>query len=172
MRTTRTTLLLATLLATTACGTIRKTFGIRDPNTPHTPPRSTSVWGDWVLATPTDSTAFIGARRVELSLAPNSFTIIATYPGGQAPVRVTGNVVATDGSVLTLTPATSLGTTGRAMPLAAGQPVSVRATAAGNTLLFAPPREDNLFPSSVWHKREAAEAAGRLGQAADTARPR
>ncbi|HVE79036.1 MAG TPA: hypothetical protein VNA89_09260 [Gemmatimonadaceae bacterium] len=162
----RTTLLLLALVATTGCGTIRKTFGLRDPNTAHTEPRSTSVWGDWVLATPTDSTAFVGAQRVEMSLTPGSFTLVATYPGGQAPMRVVGNATLTSASVLTLTPSNSAGNTGRAMPLSAGQPVSVRATAAGNTLVFAPPREDNLFPSSVWHKRAAAAAAGRLGQAA------
>lgn len=73
-------LILLSLASVAGCGTIRKTFGIKDSSPAHRSPGSTSIWGDWVLRTPVDSTAFVGAQTVQLSLNPTSFTITANYP--------------------------------------------------------------------------------------------
>lgn len=159
-------LILLSLASVAGCGTIRKTFGIKDSSPAHREPGSTSIWGDWVLRTPVDSTAFMGARVVQLSLNPTSFTITANYPT-QGPMTITGSTSVADGTLLTLTPTTGGGMEGRTLAFAPGQPISLRASAAGGTLVFAPPSDVNLlFPSSVWNKRENAEAAGII--AADT----
>ncbi|MEJ7810059.1 MAG: hypothetical protein WKG32_06515 [Gemmatimonadaceae bacterium] len=149
------------LLGATACS-----FGrpiVREQAPAHTPPQSTSIMGDWILSTSPDSTAFVGARLVELQLTPGNFTITAHY-GGQPALVVTGMAVGEpEGGLLTLRPQTnSRATRGeRDVVLAPGQTISVIATAADNTMLFAPAQADAAVqPTSVWHRRDAARAAG------------
>ena len=130
----------------------------------HREPTTTSIYGDWVLATPTDSTGFAGARTVEMRLDRSNFVLTATYPNTPAAI-VRGTVAAGEGGILTLTPAT--GTQGTphsaALVLVAGQPITVLASAAGNTMVFSTPTGMTpADPSSVWHRKEAAKAAGDL----------
>jgi hypothetical protein len=162
MRRTIPLLALTSLLA--GCGFFHKTLGLKSGDTPaHTEPRSTSIFGDWVLATPADSTAFAGANQVELHLDQSAFTITASYPS-RSPIMVHGSVTTSDQGLLVLTPqsgAESLGSRG-ALVMAPNQPISLVASAAGNTLVFAPPHDQSTQPSSVWHKRAAAKAAGTL----------
>ena len=130
----------------------------------HREPTTTSIFGDWVLATPTDSTGFAGARMVEMRLDRTNFVLTATYPNSAATI-VRGTVAAGDGGMLTLTPETSTsGTPHRAaLVLVAGQPITVLASAAGNTMVFSTPTGMTpADPSSVWHRKEAAKAAGDL----------
>ena len=146
-----------------ACNFFNHAFKIEDEPPAHREPTTTSIYGDWVLATPSDSTAFAGASLVELNLAHSTFTITATYPHSATSV-VRGTVGTTDDALLTLTPTTGTQGGGRgALVLAAGQPVTVLASAAGNTMVFSPPGGVTAAePSSVWHRKEAAKAAGTL----------
>jgi hypothetical protein len=143
------------------CGFFRKTLGVGDSSPAHTPPRTTSIWGEWILATAADSTAFVGASRVEMRLDQADFAITATYPT-RPTVVVRGSVtVSEDGGLVTLQPQTGLdamGTGGFAWR--AGERVTVVASAAGNTLVFAPPRDNLARPSSVWYRKDAAQKAG------------
>ena len=143
------------------CGFFRKTLGVGDSSPAHTPPRTTSIWGDWVLATPADSTAFIGATSVEMQLDEREFAITANYPT-RPTVTVRGSVtVAEDGNLVTLQPQTGLeGVSGGGFAWKPGERVTVVASAAGNTLLFAPPRDNLARPSSIWHRKAAAQKAG------------
>jgi hypothetical protein len=136
------------------CTALKNAFGMRQ-GPAHTA-ESTSIWGDWVLATP-DSTAFYGASSVELSLAPTTFTLVARYPA-RAPITVTGSVAQpTNGvSMITLMPQTGA----TVIPGWGDEPLSMLASAAGNVLAFAPAYQPVTKPSSVWHRREAAERAG------------
>ena len=148
------------------CKSLGGTPGYREPGT-------TAVWGTWVLRTP-DSTAFVGAQNVELSLSPGTFALTAIYPNS-APVHITGSATMTGNGVLTLVPQTgtsTAATTGRSLQLTAGAPVSVLASASGNTLVFSPEhREVDPTPSSVWHRVEAARAAGIMkGSTSDSTR--
>ncbi|MDQ6829638.1 MAG: hypothetical protein M3081_12280, partial [Gemmatimonadota bacterium] len=43
----------------------------------------TNIYGEWTLAMNPDSTGFLGARTVDLTLQPGTFTIVAKYPGGE-----------------------------------------------------------------------------------------
>ena len=162
MRRTIPLLAATTLLA--GCGFFHKTLGLKTGDTPaHTEPKSTSIFGDWVLATPPDSTAFAGANQVELRLDQSSFTINATYPS-RAPIVVHGAVATTAEGLLVLTPQSGIeGLASRgALVMAPNQPISLVASAAGNTLVFAPPHDQSTQPSSVWHKKAAAKAAGTM----------
>ena len=143
------------------CGMFRKTLGVGDSSPAHTPPRTTSIWGDWVLATAPDSTAFVGASRVEMRLEQNSFTITANYPT-RPTVVVRGTVTQSEeGGLVTLEPQSGLeGVGSGGFAWRAGERVTVVASAAGNTLVFAPPRDLIARPSSVWHRKEVAERAG------------
>jgi hypothetical protein len=156
--------LVALTVLAAGCGTLRKTFGLKDSSPAHREPNTTSVFGNWILGEP-DSTAFVGADVVEMLLSPSNFTITAKYPTG-APVVVSGTAsMAADGGLLTLTPqvgATSATSTGRFLTMRPGEPISLMASAAGNTLVFAPPTRDLALPSSVWHRKHAAEAAGMI----------
>lgn len=157
----RATAVAAIVLALAGCGTIRKTFGIKDAPPAHREPTSTSIYGDWVLANP-DSTAFAGAKTVELSLQQSNFTINATYPSRPA-VMISGTVGYGDG-LLTLTPTGGSADMGQLGPaFASGRPIVVVASAAGGSLVFAPPPAGGttaVVPSSVWHKKAMAQAAG------------
>ena len=143
------------------CGFFRKSLGVGDSAPAHTPPKTTSIWGDWILATPSDSTAFIGASAVEMRLDPSEFTITVNYPT-RPTATVRGSVtVAEDGNLVTLQPQTGLDQVGGGnFVWRQGERVTVVASAAGNTLLFAPPRDNLARPSSVWHRKEAAQKAG------------
>ena len=143
------------------CGFFRKTLGVGDSSPAHTPPTTTSIWGEWVLATPSDSTAFIGASQVVMRLDPTEFAITADYPTRSA-VTVRGSVtVAEDGNLVTLLPQTGLESVGSGgFAWREGERVTVVASAAGNTLVFAPPRDNLARPSSVWHRKAAAQKAG------------
>src|SRR3954470_17600070 len=128
----------------------------------HREPSTTSIYGDWVLATPTDSTGFAGAKAVELKLDRTSFVLIATYPNSAAAM-INGTVGVGENGMLTLTPSTSSQGTIRSagLVMVAGQPITVLASAAGNTMVFSTPQGFTpQDPSSVWHRKEAAKAAG------------
>jgi hypothetical protein len=130
----------------------------------HREPTTTSIYGDWVLGTPTDSTGFAGAKAVEMKLDRASFVLTASYPNS-APVIIRGTATAGEGGLLTLRPETSSqGTTRSAgLVMVAGQPITVLASAAGNTMVFSTPQGITpQDPSSVWHRKEAAKAAGDL----------
>ena len=153
--------LVAGASAITLTGCQHGQFKLAEEPPAHREPSTTSIYGDWVLATPTDSTGFAGARTVEMNLDRSAFVLTATYPTG-SPFVVRGTVTADEG-LLTLTPTAS--TTGTVRPaalvLVAGQPVTVLASAAGNTMVFSTPAGVTpADPSSVWHRREAAKAAG------------
>ncbi len=147
----------------TGCGFFRKTLGISDSAPAHQEPLTTSIWGDWVLASSTDSTGFAGAQRVELVLQPGTFRLQAFYPAGE--FTVTGVAAVTDGGLLTLTPSTETGElagTWRALALQPGRSVAVLASSAGGSLVFSPD-ENVVRVSSVWHRRADAERAGTGG---------
>ena len=153
---------LAGLMLLGGCGFFQKTLGLKSGEPTYSPPSTTSIYGDWVLASAPDSTAFAGARMVQLTLQPGTFTITAEYP--TQPIMVlSGSAQLADGGQLTLTPSagTAAGSRG-ALVMAAGQPLTLLASAAGNTLVFKPPTDRAIEPSSVWHKKEKAKQAGRL----------
>jgi hypothetical protein len=158
------------------CGFMKRTFG-RAEGPAYREPNSTAVWGTWVLRTP-DSTAFVGASNVQLVLNPGTFTLVATYPNAPT-VNISGVADLSDRGVLTLTPQSSVSSNapmGRALRFSAGQPVSLLASASGNTLVFSPEHRNlDPTPSSVWNKFDAAKEAGLVGNAAravrDSSRP-
>lgn len=153
------------------CG-LGKRLGLGDEVPGHKEPKSTSIYGDWVLATPADSTAFAGATQVELKLERSRFTVKATYPGQSSPTVVSGIAARGESGLITLTPNSGAQRLGRqgAFVLTDGTPIVLVASAAGNTLLFSPPKDDpNPSPSSIWYKRGAAVDAGRVSKT--TAKP-
>lgn len=144
------------------CGVFRHPFsGLDSPG--YTEPKSTTVWGDWVLASSPDSTSFVGANQVELALNNGAFTLTANYPGA-APVVVTGAASLAQGGILTLTPSTGVSDShgaGLAINFVPGRPISFLASASGNTMVFAPnDPQAGPRPTSIWNRRAAAEAAG------------
>jgi hypothetical protein len=145
------------------CGFFRKSLGVGDTSPAHTSPRTTSIWGDWVLASSADSTAFIGASKVEMRLEQTSFSITANYPT-RPTVVIRGSVtVAEDGGLVTLQPESGLeGIGSGGFTWHPGEKVSIVASAAGNALTFAPPRDNVARPSSVWYRKEAAQKAGTI----------
>jgi hypothetical protein len=149
----------AGLLLLAGCGFFNKTLGLKSTTPEYSTPSTTSIYGDWVLASAPDSTAFVGAKEVRLALQPGTFTITADYPA-QAAVVVSGSAQLADDGTLTLVP--SAGTSARqgALAMIAGQPLSLLVSAAGNTLVFKPPTDRALEPSSVWHKYAKAKQAG------------
>jgi hypothetical protein len=153
--------LLVAMAAIAGCGGIKRTFGIKDAPPAHTEPKTTSIYGDWILANP-DSTAFAGARAVELGLHQNTFSITAVYPG-RPTFTATGTVSEGEG-LLTLTPSSVSDPTGVSGAFVTGRPIILVASAAGGSLVFAPPPHGQgtaaIVPSSIWHKKAQAEAAG------------
>jgi len=158
---------LAVFAATIAgCGGFKKTFGIKDAPPAHREPNTTTIYGDWVL-TNVDSTAFAGAKLVELALQPTTFTLKATYPS-QETVAVMGTVGYGEG-LLTLTPTSNTASLNDRWhgAFVMGKPIVVVASAAGGSLVFAPPPTSQqgsaaIVPSSVWNKRAQAERAGQV----------
>ena len=158
----RTLSLLVALVALTACSSFQRKIGLKDDAPAHVPPKSTSIYGTWVLDN-ADSTAFAGASNVVLDLSTTEFVIRADYPSqGQVVVRGSA-AVAPESGLLTLTPTdvdSRVGTRG-SMAMSKGQAYTLLATAAGNTLIFASPNAAAAVPSSVWHAQDAAQAAGK-----------
>ena len=148
------------LMLLAGCGSLKKAVGLKSSGSDYSTPSTTSIYGDWVLASAPDSTAFAGARQVRLALQPGTFTITAEYPS-QSAVVVSGSAVVADDGTLTLTPnaGTAAGSRG-SLVMVAGQPLSLLASAAGNTLVFKPPTDRTTEPSSVWHKYDKAKQAG------------
>ena len=153
--------LLIAVVAVAGCGGFKKTFGIKDAPPAHSEPKTTTIYGDWILANP-DSTAFAGARTVELALRQSSFTITALYPG--RPTFTVSGGAAEGAGLLTLTPSAVSDQSAIGGAFVAGRPIVVVASAAGGSLVFAPPPTGQgtaaIVPSSVWHKKAQAEAAG------------
>lgn len=142
------------LVGSTACRTAQRALSLGGTQGS----RTTSVFGHWVLATPTDSTSFAGASQVDLVLAPGSFNLTATYPN-RGPLAVSGRAdVATNGAI-TLIPDAG-GSDASAIGLATGQPFTRVASASGSTLVLAPPTSRVPVPSSVWYRLDAARLAG------------
>ena len=163
--------LLSLAFIASGCGFFRKTFGVSDSAPAHQEPQTTSIYGDWVLASSTDSSAFPGARRVELDLDPGTFRLEAFYPTGS--VVVSGSAAVSQSGLLTLTPSAQTGElagTWRGLAMRPGQPVAVLASSAGGSLVFAPD-ERALRPSSVWHRRDQAQRAGTGGDTASRRPP-
>jgi hypothetical protein len=147
------TLVLASAIG---CRSVQRSVGLAGDEGSST----TSVFGRWVLGTPADSTGFAGASQVQLTLSPGTFALNATYPGRPA-LAVSGSASIADGGLLTLVPdAGSTGATAIGMP--PGQPLTRLASASGNTLVLAPPNSQVPIPSSVWHRLDAARAAGQV----------
>lgn len=151
---------IAALLALTALIGGCSSFGGATPG--YREPGTTAVWGAWTLRTP-DSTAFAGADDVQLLLSPGTFALSATYPNS-APIHVSGSATMSERGVLTLVPRSSVereATGLRSLSFLAGEPISLLASASGGTLVFSPEHRDaDPTPSSVWHRTEAARAAG------------
>ena len=76
----------------------------------------------------------------------------------------------TPSGLLTLTPenVTTTASVGRS-PLLAGETIQVLASAADNTMVFAPPVGMAPTPSSVWHRVDKAREAGQVPVPARTA---
>ena len=140
------------LAALAACRTVQRSGGLGMLDA-----KSTSLFGQWVLATPIDSTAFAGASQVDLRIDPGSFTLMATYLG-RAPLTVTGRAEIAGGTLI-LTPAEGSADAAK-LGFPAGQPFSRVATASGSTLVLAPPTSRIPVPSSVWYRLDAARVAG------------
>jgi hypothetical protein len=153
--------LLIAMVAVAGCGGFKKTFGIKDAPPAHTEPKTTSIYGDWVLAN-IDSTAFAGAQTVELTLHQTDFTISAAYPS-RPTFTVSGGAASGEG-LLTLTPTMVSDPSAVGGAFVNGRPIVVVASAAGSSLVFAPPPHGSgtaaIVPSSIWHKKAMAKAAG------------
>ena len=164
----RTVLALALFAALPACSLFRKAK-LTDSTPAHTPAQTSSPFGDWVLFTDPDSTAFAGARRVNLELNPTSFRMVAVYPAGDQMV-ISGTSSITPSGLLTLVPETvTTPAAGGRPPILAGQTIQVLASAADNTMVFASPSEIAPTPSSVWHRFGKAREAGEVPVPARTA---
>ena len=151
MRFRQLALAVAILTSIGACSSLRRTLGLGGGGT-----GSTSPYGHWVLATPIDSTAFAGATQVELVLAPGSFNLSAAYPN-RPRLAIDGSAALASGGLLTLVPNSGDGAN---VGFAQGQPFTRVASAAGATLILAPPTASAPLPSSVWHRLDVARAAG------------
>ena len=155
----RTVLALALLATLPACSLFRKAK-LTDSTPAHTPAQNSSPFGEWVLSTDPNQTAFAGARRVELSLTPSNFRMVAIYPAGDQVV-ITGPASITPSGMLTLVPqSTTAMASGGRPPILAGQTIQVLASAADNTMVFASPEGMNPTPTSVWHRVAKAREAG------------
>lgn len=156
--------LLSLTLLVAACQPARERVVLRELPAPVAGPKTVSVLGDWVLATSPDSTVFVGAKEVELRLNMTDFTIRARYPNS-ADVVITGDA-RTDGSAgpMQLVPRQVSASAASGAPpvaLVPGQPITFIASAAGQTLVFGElDPEAAPVPSSVWHRVDAARAAG------------
>lgn len=153
---TRPILILTLVLVGVGCTAVQRA-GVPVAGTNSGSP-TTSVLGHWVLATPIDSTSFVGASQVDLVLAPGTFELTATYPN-RTPLSVTGSATVANGGALTLVPGTASGDAS-AIGLSPGQPYTRVASASGSTLILAAPTSRVPVPSSVWYRLDAARVAG------------
>lgn len=158
------------------CGFFKKSLGVKDDSGAYREPSTTSIFGNWVLREP-DSTAFAGARLVELELNQSNFTIRADYLN-RPQVVVRGRAGVDETGLLTLIPEAGTDPSfsqWRGIQLQAGQPLSLIASASGSTLVFARPIGANesfaVEPTSVWHKKTTAEAAGIVERDSTQRRP-
>ncbi|MEP6690153.1 MAG: hypothetical protein ABJD07_03295 [Gemmatimonadaceae bacterium] len=114
----------------------------------------TNLYGEWLLDTNPDSTGFVGAKRVEMTLKPGAFSISAVYPDGGAPLTISGDAARMSDSLrLTLVPRTISASTGglsHPSPFTVNDTVTVVASAAGRTMVFSQPQSTS--PTSVWHR--------------------
>jgi hypothetical protein len=156
----RTVVVLALLATLPACSLFRKAK-LTDSTPAVTAAQSSSPFGDWVLFTNPNETAFAGAQRVELNLTPTSFRMEAQYPAGDR-VIITGPATITPSGLLTLMPQSTTSTAAGRPPLLAGQTIQVLASAADNTMVFAAPHDVAPTPSSVWHRLDKAREAGQV----------
>jgi hypothetical protein len=164
----RTVLALALLASLPACSWFRKAKLTDSTPTP-TPAQTSSPYGDWVLFTDPNKTAFAGAKRVELSLTPSTFRMVAVYPAGNQVV-ISGPASITPSGLLTLMPEkTTAMASGAQPPIPTGQTITVLASAADNTMVFAPQHGLATTPSSIWHRVDKAREAGQLVGPARTA---
>jgi len=164
----RTVLALALLATLPACSLFRKAK-LTDSTPAHTSAQNSSPFGEWVLSTDPNQTAFAGARRVELSLTPSNFRMVAIYPAGDQVV-ITGPASITPSGLLTLVPqSTTAMASGGRPPILAGETIQVLASAADNTMVFASPEGMNPTPSSVWHRVAKAREAGEVPAPSRTA---
>ncbi len=165
----KTVALVALAAVVGGCSMFKRTFGTNAYH--YGEPGTTAIYGTWVLRSP-DSTSFVGANEVQLTLEPGTFRVAAAYPG-RSPLIVSGTAHVTDTGVLMLTPTSTVNEPiqGRSLNFVAGTPIALVASAAGNTLVFAPAnREIDPTPSSVWHRLQAAEKAGLTTAQSDSAR--
>ena len=149
--------LVLVVLALGAC----KQLGLRSTSKPaYAGSTTTSIWGDWVLQTPADSTAFRGASTVELNLTEGLFTIQAKYPTETTVISGTASLA--EGGVLTLTPSSGASRAGAsgAFVLENGKPYTLTATASGNSLVFAAATATVPQTSSTWVRKDKAQQAG------------
>src|SRR4051794_1074101 len=93
----------AGLMLLAGCGFFHKTLGLKSSTPEYSEPGTTSIYGDWVLASAPDSTAFAGARQVQLTLQPGTFTITADY-AAQPQVVLSGSAQLANDGTLTLVP--------------------------------------------------------------------
>ena len=164
----RTVLALALLTALPACSWFRRAKLTDSTPTP-TPAQASSPFGEWVLFTDPNKTAFAGAKRVALNLTPSTFRMVAVYPAGNQVV-VSGQASITPSGLLTLMPQTTTAmASGERPPIPTGQTIQVLASAADNTMVFAPAHGMAPTPSSIWHRVAKAREAGQLGIPATTA---
>jgi hypothetical protein len=144
-----------------ACNGFGSKAQLKDVPAGPTPSQRTSIIGDWVLKSNPDSTTFVGAERVELSLQPSSFVLTARYTG-QTPVVVSGTaqIIDENGGLLRLIPqSVSQTISNGAIGMVVGQPVELVATASEGSMVFAQ-RGGLMLPSSVWSRKDAAFRAG------------
>jgi hypothetical protein len=158
----RRTVLALTLLAwLPACSWFRKAR-LTDSTPAHTPAQTSSPFGEWVLFTDPDSTAFVGAQRVDMSLTTTNFRMVAVYPAGNQLV-INGTASITPSGLLTLIPqSVTAPASGTRSPILAGEMIQVLASAADNTMVFAAPTDVAPTPSSVWHRVDKAREAGQV----------
>ncbi len=115
----------------------------------------TNIYGEWTLGMDADSTGFLGARAVDLTLRPGTFTIVAMYATGE-PLTIAGDASRwADSLRLTLYPRSISGGTNGSLshpsPFTLNEAVTLMASAVGKTLVFT--RPDRTEPTSVWHRR-------------------
>ena len=87
------------------------------------------------------------------------FGVLSHFLTRSAPPA--GSALMTEQGLITLTPESGSQRANSGMlVMTVGRPVSLRASAAGNTLVFQAPAENSPDPSSIWYKKAAAIRAG------------
>ena len=147
----RPAILRAALVAATAVGLLGACrggqFKIAEDPPAHREPTTTSIYGDWILATPIDSTAFAGARMVEMRLDQTTFVLTATYPSSPASIvtrRSPGvySIASSSSAPSTMIPSVELDTSCSASPIFTLQPEGGRINLISS---FAEDNDGNLY---------------------------